>query len=155
MQEEWKPVVGYEGLYEVSNLGRIKSVKSKHIILKPYMHNYYTIKLSKNNKSKNYNIHQLVAMAFLNHIPNGFVNVIDHIDSNRFNNNLNNLRIISMRENIAKDKKNKTSKYVGVRFRKGKYESQITINNKNIYLGRFEDEYEAHLCYINKLKSIQ
>lgn len=151
MEEIWKDIINYEGLYQISNLGNVKNINK---ILKPYKHNYYTIKLWKNGKSKNYNIHSLVAIAFLNHIPNKFINVIDHIDSNKFNNKLENLRIISMRENLSKDKKNKTSKYTGVRKKSNKYEAQITINNKSYYLGRFDCELKAHLCYINKLKSI-
>ena len=150
--EIWKDIPNYEGLYQVSNLGNIRN--KKRLILKPHKHNYLMIKLWKNNKGKNYNIHSLVAICFLNHIPNKFTNVIDHIDSNKFNNKLENLRIITMRENISKDKKNKTSKFTGVRFKSKKYEAQITINNKQHYLGRFNCEFKAHLCYINKLKSI-
>jgi hypothetical protein len=155
MQEEWKPVVGYEGLYEVSNMGNVRAIKNKIIVLKPHKHNYLIVKLYKKNVGKNYNIHQLVAMSFLNHTPSGFKIVIDHINEDRFDNRLSNLQLLSTRENLSKSKKNKTSNYTGVRFKKGKYESQITINNKSIYLGRFDDEYEAHLCYMNKLKSIQ
>ena len=152
--EIWKDIPLYEGKYQVSNLGNVRAINKKVIVLKPYKHNYLMIKLWKNNKGKNYNIHSLVAICFLNHKPDKFNKVIDHINSNKFDNNINNLRIVTMRENVSKDKKNKTSKYTGVRMKKNKYEAQININNKSYYLGRFDNEYDAHLCYINKLKTI-
>ena len=68
MQEIWLPVEGYEGYYEVSNLGRIKSLKSnKENVLKPSIDTggYAYNPLRKDKKSKNFSIHRLVASAFL------------------------------------------------------------------------------------------
>lgn len=102
VQEEWKPIQGYEGLYAVSNLGNVKSLerykmnrsKQKLVqekILKPFVagSGYLTVKLSKDGVSKNFKIHILVAMAFCKN-EKGYKE-INHIDENKHNNNSNNL----------------------------------------------------------------
>jgi len=92
MEEIWKPVVGYEGLYEISNLGKVKSLKyGKERILKPRNNKgYLEVDLPKDGKHKSYKVHRLVAQAF---IPNDdlFKTEINHIDENKENNNVNNL----------------------------------------------------------------
>ena len=66
MIEEWKPVVGYEGLYEVSNLGRIRSQYTNRI-LSPIINawGYYCVNLYKDGKGKKKTVHRLVAYAFI------------------------------------------------------------------------------------------
>jgi hypothetical protein len=94
-------------------------------------------------------------MAFLNHKPDGTNKiVVDHINNIKTDNRLVNLQLISQRENTSKDKKNGTSQYTGVCWKKSKnkFEAQININNKYKYLGLFTDEYEAHLAYEKALK---
>lgn len=113
MKEEiWKDMPGYEGLYQASNLGRIKSLDkvvfqkaknnstSKHIykgkILKPILHdtgyNYVTL------NCKNISVHRLVAKTFIPNMENKpFVN---HIDGNKLNNNANNLEWCTAKENM-------------------------------------------------------
>lgn len=102
--EIWKDVVGYEGLYQVSNLGRIKSseirklrkdgriYKRNELILKPHIINsgYYTICLLKNGESKRFLIHRLVAIAFIKNL-NKNLTIINHKDENKLNNNFENL----------------------------------------------------------------
>lgn len=88
--EKWKIIEGYEGLYEVSSLGRIRNNKGK--ILKPIKSstvNYYTVNLYKNGKSKSFLIHRLVARAFVPN-PNNLPQV-NHKDENKFNNEASNL----------------------------------------------------------------
>ena len=91
-KEYWKPVVGYEGHYQVSNLSRVKSIKfGKERILKPVTdrHGYLLVGLWKNNKQKTYKVHRLVAEAF---IPNPYnLPQVNHKDENPLNNNVNNL----------------------------------------------------------------
>ena len=154
-QEEFRPVPGYEGYYEVSNFGNVKSLTNDKI-LKPCLdsNGYYKVTLSKDGKTKTIRIHILVATAFLDHVPDGYKIVVDHIDNNKLNNNLTNLQLITHRENISKDRKNGTSQYKGVFWGKNsnKWKSQITINGKQKHLGLFTSEEEAHEVYQNALK---
>ena len=98
----------------------------------------------------------MVSIAFLNHKPCGYKLVVDHIDNNPSNNNVNNLQIITHRENCSKDKRNGTSKYVGVSWSKGmkKWTVNIAFKGKIKHLGYFEDELEASEKYNNFLKTI-
>lgn len=169
MKEIFKDIKGYENSYQISNLGNVKS--KKRLVTNNIGHSYeikerilkhgsdgggydYVI-LRKNNKSTNIKVHKLVAVNFLNHTPSGQEMVIDHIDNNNKNNRLNNLQIISQRENTSKDKKG-TSKYTGVSWHKPrkKWMAAIRINGKLKYLGYFKNEYDAHLAYQKKLSEI-
>lgn len=93
MNEIWKDVVGYEGLYKVSNMGNVLSNRN-NIVLKPLVRQknkmYQSVNLyDKNHKSRTYFIHQLVAIAF---IPNPCkYNMVNHKDENPRNNNVENL----------------------------------------------------------------
>ena len=106
--EEWRDVIvdkeeadTYKGLYQVSNLGRVKRLyKDKERVLKPRFDKkgYVVVCLSKNNKSKEYKVHRLVGLAFLG--DTYFENAqIDHINTIREDNNVNNLRWVSNSEN--------------------------------------------------------
>jgi hypothetical protein len=164
MEEIWKSIPNYEGLYEVSNLGRVKSLsrfvnsgmgyKIKERILKPITdgHGYINVGLS----SKKYKVHKLVAIVFLGHTPNGYALVVDHINNIKTDNRVNNLQLITNRENCSKDRKNKSSKYIGVTWDKqtNKWRTSIIINKKRINLGRFLNEEDASIAYQNKLKEI-
>lgn len=104
-QEVFKPIPGYEGSYEVSNLGNVKSIKfDKQKLLKTYSNGagYLQLTLRKNKKPKTYLIHQLVAMAFLGHNPCGHEFVVDHINNIKTDNRLVNLQVISNIHNIWK-----------------------------------------------------
>lgn len=155
MQKEiWKDVVGYEGHYQVSSLGKVRSKRRE---LKQAISNgYYLVCLLKDGKTKTFRVHQLVAIAFLNHIPNGIGVVVDHIDHDRLNNNLNNLQLIHHRENISRSPKG-TSKYAGVSWNKNakKWVSQIVINGSKNFLGYFDCELKAHKAYMDKRKEIK
>ena len=97
MKEEWKSVIGYEGLYEVSSCGQIKSLR-KGVLLTPYKINgYYVVRLCKNGKMKNCKVHRLVAIAFIPNPENKAF--VDHIDTNRSNNRVENLRWVTRQEN--------------------------------------------------------
>jgi hypothetical protein len=167
--EIWKDIPGYEGIYQVSDIGNVKSlsreklirgkypITTKEKILKQLVNprGYLIVILCKNNLKKTINVHILVAMAFLNHKPDGTHKiVVDHINNNKLDNRLVNLQLINHRENSSKDRKNGTSKYTGVCWQKSnnKWQSEITINGKKKYLGLFTDEYEAHLAYQKALK---
>jgi len=163
MIEEYRAVKGYEGLYEVSNFGNIKSLKRKRVlndkILNPPINQkgYRLVNLNKNGLKYKIEVHQLIAIAFLNHIPNGFKIVVDHIDNNRLNNRLDNLQLINQRENTSKDRKGGTSKHIGVHWVKPskKWKAAILINGKSKYLGLYTNEIQASNAYQHELKRIQ
>lgn len=93
MEEIWKDIEGYGGLYQVSNLGRIKSFKQNKlgkILRMQITHDgYYTVGLSKDNYSKQCKVHRLVAKAFIPNTNN--LLEINHKDKNKLNNNVDNL----------------------------------------------------------------
>lgn len=169
MKEIWKEIIGYEGLYEVSSYGNIKSISrtitkgnityvTKDKLLKQSVDTvgYPYVNLSDYKKQKTFRVHQLVAIAFLNHTPNKYDGLlVDHIDGNKLNNNLSNLQLVTNRKNSSKDIKNKTSKFTGVSWHKqsNKWLAQVRRNNKVEYLGVFEKEEEAAIAYLNSLQS--
>lgn len=98
MREIWKSVKGYEGLYEVSNTGNVKSL-SKNKILNPCLHKkgYMFVTLTKNKKTKHKYVHRLVADAF---IENKLLKTqVNHIDGNKTNNKVENLEWCTDEEN--------------------------------------------------------
>ena len=100
IKEYWKPVVGYEGLYMVSNWGRVKSIKfGKERILKPGTNNYgyLLVMLCKDGKIKGFTVHRLVAEAFLPN-PHNYP-CVNHKDENKQNNNVSNLEWCSAQYN--------------------------------------------------------
>ena len=100
IKEIWKPVVGYEGLYMVSNWGRVKSIKfGKERILKPGTNNYgyLLVMLCKDGKIKGFTVHRLVAEAFLPN-PHNYP-CVNHKDENKQNNNVSNLEWCSAQYN--------------------------------------------------------
>jgi len=160
MEEIFKDIPGYEGMYQVSNLGRVKSLKyNKERILKGAVNSglYLSVCFCKCNKQKSMNVHQLVAVAFLNHTINGHKLVVDHINDNKLDNTLENLQIVTQRENAYKTQGKGTSIYKGVYWNKNhkRWYSRIAINGKEKYLGSFIDELKASEAYQNKLKEIQ
>jgi hypothetical protein len=115
--------------------------------------------LHKNKKQKSHRIHVLVAQMFLGHKPNKTYEIIvDHKDNNKLNNNLDNLQLITARENSSKDiNKNSTvSRYIGVyKNRKNNtWYSQIKIKGRGTHLGCFKTELEAHEAYQKALSEI-
>jgi len=176
MSEKWRSVIGFEGLYEISNLGRVKSLSRKvryesksgvgyrlvneKILKMPKAkkgnREYTFVCLSKNNKKHVKYIHILVAEAFLYHEPNGHKLVVDHINNNPLDNRVDNLQIITQRENLSKDKNNKYSDYTGVSWNKTskKWVAKIYCNGKNHHLGYFKNELDAKVAYENKLSLI-
>lgn len=99
MQEIWKPVPGYEELYEVSNLGRLKSLRNNHIMsLCPNSRKYLGANLCRNGEVKGIHIHRLVAEVFCDR-PDG-KDVVDHINNNKNDNRACNLRWVTQQENV-------------------------------------------------------
>jgi hypothetical protein len=107
--EIWKPVVGYEGIYEVSNHGRIRSIKTGHIktCTENKRHNRPFLGLWKNNKIKIFKPHTLVLTAFIGPRPQGME--CCHNNGNPFDNRLENLRWDTPRNNQLDRAKHGTS----------------------------------------------
>lgn len=114
MKEVWKDVVGYEGIYEVSNLGQIRTCADKVTYTKRHGTRHWKqrilkqkgnyklgkrVTLWKDGKAKYFLVHRLEAIAFLGNPPNE-KSTVNHIDGNRFNNSITNLEWISREENI-------------------------------------------------------
>ena len=168
MEEIWADIKNYEGLYKISNLGRVKSLPrngtiKKEKILKTYFDkdNYEIVTLSKNNVNKKRRIHRLVAEAFLLN-PNNYP-VINHKNHNPKDNNVNNLEWCTEEYNARYSRKKKTVYQYNL---KGKlidiWESPIDVakslqlNNKYISLactGKIKT-YSGYIWkYSNDLKS--
>lgn len=106
--EIWKDIPNYEGLYQASNLGRIKSLERidalgrrvNERILKPEInqYGYYLISLYKNSIQKLYSVHRLVWEAFNGQIPEGYE--INHINEIKSDNRLSNLNLMTHKENM-------------------------------------------------------
>jgi hypothetical protein len=117
--EQWKDIKGYEGAYQISNLGRIKSLDricvemprgcKRHIkgkLMSPTDNGkgYMIISLKKHGTRKSKYIHRLVAEAFIPN-PNSYT-IVNHIDYNKKNNNVNNLEWCTQKDNIQHSSKN-------------------------------------------------
>lgn len=102
--EEWRPVVGYEGFYSISNHGRVRrdamaTGATCGRILKPGNHTggYLNVNLSKHNSTRSYLVHRLVVFAFISVIEKGMET--NHKDFDKTNNHLSNLEIVTPSEN--------------------------------------------------------
>jgi len=156
--EIWKEVKGYKD-YQVSNLGRVKSLKfnNKRILKAGVNGNgYFVVVLMVKGRRSTKAVHQLVATSFLNHEPNGYKSVVDHINNIPTDNRPENLQIVTQRFNSCKAYKGYKSRYKGVSQIKGqkKWISQIRINGKLKYLGSFTDEKEASEAYQKEVLTI-
>jgi hypothetical protein len=166
--EIWKDIVGYENLYQVSNLGNVKSLpkewissngaRQKHngklLKLCDRGEGYLAVNLYNNGVKKFRMVHQLVAEAFLNHKPNGLKLIVDHINDDPSDNKMENLQIVTQRFNVCKTQGRYSSNLKGVYKSGNRWKSQIVIDKKIIYLGTYINEIDAHLAYKNKLETI-
>lgn len=145
MIEIWKDIPEYEGLYQVSNLGRVKSLRfrnnvcdkeKEHIMaLNKKDNEYLYVSLSKNGIRKNKYVHRLVATCFIQNTND--YEVVNHKDENKTNNNVNNLEWCSQKQNVKHSirkfykMKSKTNSNTGERYisyRKENDTYRITIN---------------------------
>lgn len=148
--EIWKDIKCYEGLYQVSNLGRVKSFKcGKERILKASLRGiqgYVGVGLRKDGKTTPKYTHRLVADAFLEKPSRKCV--VDHINNIPSDNRVENLQFISQRENLLKNHPKKNSVFEGISLKKdGSYHANIQLGYKKIFLGghRTDKEYLSGL----------
>ena len=168
--EVWKNVPNYLG-YQVSSFGRVKSlqrieigrdgkkrtIKYKMLAIEVTDQGYHRVGLTANGVFKRIKVHQLVAMAFLGHTPCGNYMVVNHKNFIRSDNRLDNLEIVTNRENCNKSHIKSASQFVGVTERKtdGKWIARIRVNDIRVNLGAFDNESEAGLYYKNAVISIE
>lgn len=157
MNEIWKSCNGYDG-YEVSNFGNVRTfwagggnkrfispTNFKLMKISMYPNGYAFIRIARQNVY----LHRLVAEAFLDNPYN--LRCVDHIDRNRANNHINNLRWCSHRQNSynAKIRTDNKSGISGICFHNGKWEAQISINGMK-HIDRFTTIEDA-IEYRNRM----
>lgn len=150
--------------YKISRLGEVYSFKSgKKRVLRPSLVNgYHQLILRKENKRKSFFVHQLMALTFLGHVIKGHEQVVDHINSIKTDNRLENLRIISNRENVSigKYKERGLPTGVSVLTIKGNlrnytyFRAQIYLEEQT-HLGIFSSAEEASEAYQEALKNLE
>jgi hypothetical protein len=155
MEEIFKTIEGFKN-YSVSNLGNVANQKTGKI-LSPGINTqgYKYVVLSLNGKRYTKKVHRLVAKAFIENPCNK--PIIDHIDNNRTNNNVSNLRFVTKSENGMNRlmSSNNTSGIKGVCFHKpsNKWTAQIQLNGKKIHIGYYDTNEDASEA--RKLKAIE
>ncbi len=168
MEEIWKDIPNYEGYYQASNLGNIRTCeriikcsngkinKYKSKNRKPSLSEYRMIALSKNGNLKMYKISRIIANLFVKG-QSGIRNIVNHKDGNKHNDISENLEWCTNSENIIHSFDNNLSKSKnkirGVFFekRRNKWTATLYRNNKNIFIGRYLTEQEAINQYNKKL----
>lgn len=165
--EQWKDILDYEGLYQASDLGRIKSLEKSRkksannpnsfvrvrIIKASLSQKYLNTGLYK-DKHKSFLVHHLIALVFMGFKANVGNIVIDHKNNVSTDNRLVNLQLISRRHNNNKDAKNKTGA-IGVYANKGFYHARISFNGKNYNLGSFKNLLDAKNKYLEAYNLIE
>ena len=173
-KEIWKDVEVRKGHYQISNLGRLRSL-DRTILFSNGSERFYKGKIIEggmvngyrqtafriNGIGRTYKFSQLVAMAFLNHIPDGNNLVVDHINGIKDDDRLVNLRIVTNRSNTStcfrSNEDSFSSKYVGVSWSNEnlRWVAKISYNGTSIHLGYFDNEIEASNVYQSALKRIK
>jgi hypothetical protein len=164
MRTIWKDIEGYEGVYQVSNTGKVKSFKcGGERILNNNIGGtgYFQVAFSMRGKCKSFKVHKLIQSAF--NMGDGH---IDHIDGNKLNNLISNLRVVTHRQNMQNLVSHRAGQLVGASRRENRkpsfmeyvrgarggerWGSRIFINGKKKHLGIFSTELEAHTAYIKQ-----
>lgn len=168
--EVWKAVPGYEGLYEVSSwgnvrsLGRWKKARGNSLHFHPpknikinYCGPYPQVCLSRDNNRKSYRVHLFVGELFLEDVDFDFI--VNHVDLDKTNNYYKNLEKINRRGNTSHYFLNnfqKTSKFTGVSYDKSKpkcpWVAGFHFKGKSVKVGTFLTEEEAHQAYLDALE---
>jgi HNH endonuclease/NUMOD4 motif len=155
MEEIYRSITDYPD-YKISNLGNVKSFRcSKEKILKLFIAagGYYRVNLTNEDGISHLLVHRLIAKEFIPNPDN--LLYIDHIDGDKLNNKVENLRWATRQQNnfnATKYRKHTSSKYKGVRLHTqcNKFRASITFNGKSQYLGLFDNEEDAANTYNEK-----
>ncbi len=151
----WLPIKGYDN-YEVSICGQVRNSKTKRILRPRIRSGYYAINLCDKNEMKTFPIHRLVAKTFIPNLENK--KCVDHINNNKLDNSISNLRWASYQDNSRNTslKNNNTSGIKGVSYYKSsnKWEVKISFNNKKIHIGYFDNIEDAKIARQLKAKEV-
>lgn len=153
MDEIWKPIPNMD--YSASSNGDIRNDLTGNLVSFCLDNKGYKICCLKNNKKwKSFRSHRLIALAFLGDSKGLFV---DHIDADKSNNNISNLRYVTHRENCIYSTKRK-NEFTGTLYdarngRKKPWQALVSINNKNKSLGNYSTQIEAHNAYLNYIQN--
>ena len=172
--EIWKDIPEYEGYYQASNLGRIRSLDRTvltsnghdrfykgRIIEGNVQKGYRQTALSSDGIGRRYAFSQLVAMAFLGHEPNGHELVVDHKNGDKSDDRVDNLRIVTNRANTStcfrSDRDSLSSEHAGVYWNEwaSKWRAQIQHDGVRTGLGYYDTEIEASNAYQEALSKIE
>ena len=138
MNLEFKQIPGYSS-YRINRLGKVWSdIRNKFMKMNKRKNGYLQISLVNDEGNRTATtIHQLLAMAFLNHKPDGHKIVVDHIDRNPLNNRIENLQLVSNRENCSKDKhyNKKSGLPLGITTNNSSYRYVVWYNSKQFKWG--------------------
>ena len=151
INECWRSIDGYMN-YQVSNVGRVRNVSTERI-LKPCVdiHGYHNVTLSKGGMAKNHRVHKLVAHEFIQRPDSNAKLVIDHIDRNKVNNQVTNLRWATQQQNMMNMtiRTGTSSQYKGVAYHKtkSKWCAYIMFDRKLLHIGLFANEEDAARAY--------
>lgn len=166
--EKWIPVKGFEGLYECSTFGRVKSLgrfmdlpqcggkvwKEGRILSQSWggkKYKYLRVSLTGLDKIPiGLKVHVIIFYSFNPEIQKTPLLQIDHIDDDKTNNRPDNLQLLTTRQNSTKrslNYKNRGSRFVGVSRKVNKFQSRIGYLGKDVYLGTFLTELEASEAY--------
>jgi len=157
MDEVWKPVKNYEGLYEVSSLGRVKrlarqTVIREHVrrleekILRPGLTKmgYCTVSLTKNHEHKSFYLYHLVWDMFGDRQRNGFKLMVDHKDNDKRNCTADNLQLLTGRENCLKYyDTDGYNPFAGTQRNGKNWIAKIKIGDQQHYIGTYENREDA------------
>ena len=109
--ETWVDIPEYEGLYQVSNMGNVRSLnwnktgQSRNLFLKPHTRGYLQVELRRNGKRRMYTVHKLVARCFVGGYKEGLV--VNHLNEDKTDNRAENLEWCTTAQNINYSRKNK------------------------------------------------
>lgn len=145
-------VLGFEGEYCVTDEGKVYNLKTGNEMQKREYRGYYYVHLHSNGLSYNLRLNRLVLSSFRREkIDEKFV--VDHIDCNKLNDRLDNLRLITNGENTLRGKTSKYSRGVCYYNHNKKFGANIQINHKRYFLGLFDTEKEASEVYEQALSN--
>lgn len=145
MQEIWKDITGYEGLYQVSSLGNLRHIKNGRCrALKQHLtpKGYYVAFLCKGGVRRSYLVHRIIAREFIPN-PRG-LNEIDHIDADRANNSLSNLRWVTHLENMKHAGELGHMRRLNLKRGRKDRDKTVLFMGRELVLGTFQEICRIH-----------